>query len=105
MDSTIFTALHGINPVLDYGSLMLRVQAPFEDYTGIENVHSQQFSVIIFAFMLLGILLFASIAFAFMVGKKKTLKRGEKWLFAWIFLGIVVSIVFGALQLLGGYLF
>jgi cadmium resistance protein CadD (predicted permease) len=104
MDTTLLTVLPAINHALDYGSLMLRVQTPFEDYTGIENVHSQQFSVIIFAFMLLGILLFASIAFAFMAGRKKTLRRGEKWLFAWIFLGIVVSIAFGALQLLGGYL-
>ncbi len=96
--------LSGNSSVADYHALALQVQAPFQDYTGIENVRSQQFSMIIFVFMLLGIILFATIAFAFMAGKKK-LKRGEKWLFAWIFLGIVVSIVFGALQLLGGYLF
>lgn len=83
-------------------------QAPtsIADYTGIESVRSQEFSVAIFVFMLLAVILFAGIALAFMLGKRgQALKTGEKWLFAWIFLGIVVSVIFGALQLLGGYLF
>ncbi|HLA74402.1 MAG TPA: hypothetical protein VJM76_00635 [Gammaproteobacteria bacterium] len=77
-----------------------------KDYVGIENIHSQQFSVAIFIFMVLAIALFAGIVVASMAKKSaKSLKPGEKWLFAWIFFGIVVSVVFGALQLLGGYLF
>lgn len=91
---------------LEYFGLVFTIQAPFDEYTGIEGPHSQQFSVAIFFFMVLAIVLFAAIAIAFMGGKNsKSLKTGEKWLFAWIFLGIVVSIIFGALQLLGGYLF
>lgn len=74
--------------------------------TGIESIHSQSFSENIFFFMLLSIVLFTAIAIYLVAGKNyKQLKTGEKWLFAWIFLGIVVSIIFGALQLLGGYLF
>ncbi|MEW6352779.1 MAG: hypothetical protein AB1469_00555 [Pseudomonadota bacterium] len=85
----------------------LSTQTPLPpDYSGIESIHSQKFSVAIFIFMLLAIALFAGIAASFILGKNsKAIKTGEKWLFVWIFLGIVVSIVFGALQLLGGYLF
>lgn len=87
-------------------ALQVQEKTAFSENMGIESVRSQEFSVAIFAFLLLAIILFAGITLAFMAGKKpKSLKTGEKWLFAWIFLGIVVSIIFGALQLLGGYLF
>ncbi|MEO7558318.1 MAG: hypothetical protein ABIT92_04205 [Gammaproteobacteria bacterium] len=82
----------------------VQIQSPLSEYTGIESLHSQQFSVGIFFFLVLTVMLFAGIVVAFMRGKN-SLKSGEKWLFAWIFFGILVSIVFGALQLLGGYLF
>lgn len=89
-----------------YATSIIKVQTPLSEYTGIENLHSQQFSVGIFVFLVLTIMLFTGITLAFMKGKNsKSLKTGEKWLFAWIFFGILVSIVFGALQLLGGYLF
>lgn len=98
--------LHGNYPVFKHAAVMIKVQSPQSEYTGIENLHSQQFSVGIFFFLILGVTLFSGIVIAFMKGKNsKALKLGEKWLFAWIFLGILVSIVFGALQLLGGYLF
>lgn len=92
--------------ISDYSASIIKAQSPISEYTGIENIHSQQFSVGIFFFLILGIMLFSGIVIAFMKGKNsKPLKSGEKWLFAWIFFGILVSIVFGALQLLGGYLF
>lgn len=72
---------------------------------GVNSLYSQQFSIGIFFFMLLAIVFFAGIVMAFMAGKNvKGLKTGEKWLFAWIFLGIVVAVILGVLQLLGGYL-
>ena len=83
-----------------------KAASPLSEYGGIDSLHSQQFSEGIFVFLMLGILLFSGIVIAFMSGKNtKALKPGEKWLFGWIFFGILVSIVFGALQLLGGYLF
>jgi hypothetical protein len=92
--------------ISSYPTSKIQAQSPLNEYTGIENIHSQQFSVGIFFFLILGIMLFSGIVIAFMKGKNsKSLKVGEKWLFAWIFFGILVSIVFGALQLLGGYLF
>lgn len=93
-------------PTFEYLASVVKVQSPLDEYTGIENLHSQEFSVGIFFFLILTIMLFTGIVVAFMKGKNsKPLKSGEKWLFAWIFFGILVSIVFGALQLLGGYLF
>jgi len=87
-------------------STSTKAQSPLSEYGGIDSLHSQQFSEGIFVFLMLGILLFSGIVIAFMSGKNtKALKPGEKWLFVWIFFGILVSIVFGALQLLGGYLF
>lgn len=86
--------------------LFAKTQSSLQEYTGIENMHSQQFSVGIFIFLILGVSIFAGIVIAFMRGgRSKSLKHGEKWLFGWIFFGILVSIVFGALQLVGGYLF
>ena len=38
-------------------------------------------------------------------GKSSKLKTGEKLLFIWIMFGVVVAIVFGAAQMMHGYLF
>ena len=85
--------------------IALQAQDPVADDRGVDSLYSQQFSIGVFFFMLLAIVFFATIVMGFMAGKNaKGLKRGEKWLFAWIFLGIVVAVILGALQLLGGYL-
>ena len=73
--------------------------------TGIESLYSQQFSVGIFYFLLFCIVLFTIIVFAFLFLGKTKLKTGEKILFAWILLGVVVAVIFGAAQMLHGYLF
>ena len=71
----------------------------------IEGMRSQSFSEAIFYFLLLGIVLFTVIVILFMPRKKGSkMKTGEKWLFTWIFLGIVFAVIIGALQLLDGYL-
>ncbi len=86
-------------------SVLVEAQNPLREDRGVDGVYSQQFGVGVFFFMLLAIIFFASIAVGFMAGKSvKGLKRGEKWMFAWIFLGIVVAVILGVLQLLGGYL-
>lgn len=70
-------------------------------------MRSQQFSVGVFIFMLITILVFSAIVYAVVFGKyaPKTMRLGEKVLFGAIILGIVVAIIFGALQMLSGYLF
>ena len=72
----------------------------------IEGMETQEFSVGIFYFLVICILVFTAIVFMFMFkDKTQKLKKGEKWLFAWILFGVVVATAFGAAQLLHGFLF
>jgi len=81
----------------------LALAANTDTDTGIEGVNSQEWSVGIFFFLMVCIVVFTAIVIKFMRSQK--LKTGEKVLFAWILLGIIVATVFGALQLLQGRLF
>ena len=73
----------------------------------IEGMHSQHFSVGVFIFMLFTIFVFSAIVYSVVFGKyaPKTMRLGEKIMFGGIILGIMVAIVFGALQMLSGILF
>lgn len=74
--------------------------------SSIESMQSQEFSVGIFYFLVAAILVFTGFVFMFMFKDRASkLKKGEKILFAWLLLGVVVAIVFGAAQMLHGYLF
>lgn len=104
------------NAMLTTGS-SLSVQAGSvadDDQWGIEGLNSQHFSVGIFFFLLICIVMFTVIVIKFMSsgsrsadvnGQPKRLKTGEKVMFFWIFLGIVGAIIMAAMQLLQGYLF
>lgn len=73
----------------------------------IEGMQSQQFSVGVFVFLLIGIVVFSAIVITLMfnLSRKENLKSGERWMLAAIVIGVVVSVIIGALQMLGGYLF
>ena len=73
----------------------------------IEGMRSQQFSVGVFFFMLLGVLVFSVIIYSVAFGRfaPKTMKPGEKVMFGAIILGTILAVVFGGLQLLTGELF
>jgi hypothetical protein len=73
----------------------------------IEGMRSQQFSEGVFAFLLIGIVVFSGIVIALMFSKNrpKEVRFGERLMFAAIILGVVVAVIFGAAQMLGGYLF
>ena len=73
----------------------------------IEGMRSQQFSDWIFVFLLVGIIVFSGIVVAFLFSKNrpKEIRFGERMMFAAIIVGIVIAILIGAVQLLGGYLF
>ena len=74
--------------------------------TGIEGMNSQQWSVGIFIFLMFCIVVFTVIVLKFMTSDRGSkLKRGEKFLFAWILLGVVAAVIIGAMQLLQGRLF
>lgn len=79
---------------------------PFGIDTSIEGMKSQEFSVGIFYFLIASIVIFTVFVFMYMTkDKTANLKKGEKILFVWILLGIVVAVGFGAAQMLHGYLF
>ncbi len=82
-------------------------RAPFGLDMSIEGMRSQQFSIGVFFFMLLGVVVFSGMIYAVAFGKfaPKTMKTGEKVMFGAIILGTVLAVVFGGLQLLGGELF
>jgi len=107
--------MHDLSNLISLDSFVqpLSVSSIVDDQWGIEGIYSQQFSVGIFIFLFVCIVIFTMIVIKFMnsgshttgdSGTKK-LKTGEKVMFAWIFLGIIGALIMAAVQLLQGYLF
>ncbi len=73
----------------------------------IEGMRSQQFSEGVFIFLMVGIAVFSGIIIALMFSKNRPtqMRGGERVMFGAIILGVVVAVIFGALQMLGGVLF
>ena len=92
-------------PLLLVSQLSPEISPKFD--LSIEGMRSQQFSQGVFAFLLLGIVVFSGIVIALVFSKNrpKKIRLGERMMFTAIILGIVVAVIFGALQMLGGYLF
>jgi len=73
---------------------------------GIESMRSHGYSVGIFIFLLISIVVFLFILGAFWKHSEgATIKTGEKVLLGMIVLGVFVAILFAAAQLLDGFLF
>jgi len=73
---------------------------------GIESMRSHSYSVGIFIFLLISILVFLFILGAFWKHSEgAAIKTGEKVLLGMIVLGVFVAIAFAAAQLLDGFLF
>jgi hypothetical protein len=81
--------------------------APQKLDMSIEGMRSQQFSIGVFIFMLIGVAVFAGIIYtvAFGKGAPRVMKLGEKMMFGAIITGTVLAVAFGAMQLVGGELF
>lgn len=78
---------------------------PFGFDMSIESMSTQGFSMGMFYFLVFAIAVFLVIAFMFMFkGQAQKLKRGEKIMFVWILIGVVCAIVFGAAQMMHGFL-
>ena len=72
----------------------------------IEGMSSQQFSIGVFWFMTVGIVVFSAILYFFLKSSKGTkMKTGEKVMFGGIILGVIVAVVFAATQMVFDYLF
>lgn len=95
----------GLNP--------LQIKSITDDQWGIEGLYSQQFSVGIFIFLIVCIVVFTFITIKFMMagsgeldakGQPKRMRIGEKIMFIAIFLGIAAAVLMAVVQLLQGYL-
>lgn len=77
------------------------------DYWTIEGMRSQEFSIGIFIFMLIGVGVFLMIVYQMATNIKgnERLKTGEKVMLVCIILGVISAVTFGAMQLLQGRLF
>jgi len=73
---------------------------------GIESMRSHGYSVGIFVFLMVSIVVFLGILIAFWRNSKgASIKKGEKVLLGMIVVGVFVAIAFAAAQLLDGFLF
>jgi len=73
---------------------------------GIESMRSHSYSVGIFIFMMVAMALFLGIIIGFWRHESsEEVKTGEKVMFLAIILGVFVSAIFAAVQLLDGFLF
>ncbi len=90
---TVVLADYSANPKLDLS---------------VEGMRSQRFSVGVFIFLLIGILVFCGIIYAVIKGAhapREKMRLGEKLMFAAIIMGVLVAVVFGATQMVSGLLF
>ncbi|BBJ24004.1 hypothetical protein [Candidatus Nitrotoga sp. AM1P] len=106
MEIIIYSFLEGFNVVSVINVLASTAYSPKLDLS-IEGMRSQQFSTGVFFFMLLGVLVFSGIVYMVMFGNHapKKMRTGEKMMFALIIVGIIVAVIFGGLQMLGGNLY
>ncbi len=73
----------------------------------IEGLRAQKYSIGIFVFLVLSLILFSYIIYLYLPkGEKKIsqLKTGEKIMFGSIILGVILAIIIGWIQLIEGYL-
>jgi hypothetical protein len=82
-------------------------QNPVNQDLSIESMRSQEFGVGVFIFLIISILFFSLIVGTVLKAKQSEskMRTGEKVLFASIILGILIAIIFGAMQMLSGVLF
>jgi hypothetical protein len=106
MEIIIYSFHEGLNAENFVNMLVNSAYSPKLDLS-IEGMRSQQFSTGVFFFMLLGVLVFSVIVIMVMFGNHapKKMRTGEKVLFGLIISGIVVAVIFGGMQMLGGSLF
>lgn len=88
-------------------NVALLVQNGFKYDLSIEGMRSQRFSIGVFIFLLIGILVFVGIIVA-VIRQNPThskIRPGEKVMLGAIIMGVVVAVIFGFMQMVSGVLF
>jgi len=90
-----------------HSSILMAAEANLPTYDlGIESMRSRGYSVGIFVFLMVSIVVFLGVLYAFgKHSKGAAMKKGEKALFGLIVFGVFLAILFAAAQLLDGFLF
>lgn len=70
----------------------------------IEGLRAQEYSIFIFCFLILSLILFGYIIYLYWPKGDGKLKTGEKIMFGSIIAGIFIAIIIGWVQLIEGYL-
>lgn len=70
----------------------------------IDGLRSYEFSVYIFVFLILSLIVFGVIIWLYLPKKLSQLKTGEKIMFGSLVFGMVAAVVIGYIQLIEGYL-
>ncbi|MBI2778956.1 MAG: hypothetical protein HYX62_04130 [Gammaproteobacteria bacterium] len=71
----------------------------------IEGLNSHRYSIAIFVFLIMQVILFAFMIYIYMKKSKRVLKTGEKVMFGALIMGIIIGVTFGWTQMIEGYLF
>lgn len=101
---------HLLNAWVEYpAKILIKVQenvnTPFGLDMTIEGLNKRGYSVFIFAFLIMQIILFSFMIYVYMKKTKAALKTGEKVMFGALMMGIVIGVIIGWTQLIEGYLF
>ncbi len=70
----------------------------------IEGLRAREYSIFIFCFLILSLILFCYIIYLYLPKGEKKLKTGEKIMFGSIIAGVFIAIIIGWVQLIEGYL-
>lgn len=104
--SAIATTLQDIPGSALYQGYLLQVaDRNGENVFGVEGLYSQEYSIGIFAFLVLSLLIFVGIMYLYWKKSKTKLKPGEKVMFGAILMGVIFAFVFAYVQMVEGYLF
>lgn len=104
--STMTASLNGIaGSAINHGALIQVADKSNENVFGVEGLYSQEYSIGIFAFLVLSLLIFIGIMYLYWKKSKTKLKTGEVVMFGAILMGVIFAFVFGYLQMVEGYLF
>ncbi len=101
---------HLLNAWVEYPARALikvqeKVNTPFGLDMTIEGLSKQRYSVFIFVFLIMQVILFSFMIYIYMKKTKASLKTGEKVMFGALVMGVVLGVIIGWTQLIEGYLF
>lgn len=77
---------------------------PFGFDLSIESLRSRKFSIGIFVFLIISLVIFSVIIYIYLPKGESRLKTGEKIMFGAIIMGMVIAVIMGYIQLIEGYL-